>query len=67
MQKPAFWARLGLLWYLFIFAACWCASATAAAANGTAAHAIPTLNGFGLFVLAALLGLAALWLWRRRE
>lgn len=67
MQNPAYWARLGLLWCLFIFAACWCASAKAAAANGAAAHTIPTLDGFGLFVLAALLGVAALWFWRRRQ
>lgn len=31
------------------------------------AHAIPTLDGFGLFVLATLLGLAVLWFWRRRQ
>ena len=30
-------------------------------------HAIPTLNGFGLLVLASLLGVAALWMWRRRQ
>ena len=35
--------------------------------EGAVVHAIPTLDGFGLFVLAALLGLAVLWLWRRRE
>jgi hypothetical protein len=107
MQNPTFWARLGLLWCLFIFAACWCASAKAAAsnfagtpaadsvaalaappnivtttiavansqtnatqvvaANGVVAHAIPTLDGFGLFVLAVLLGLAVLWFRHRRE
>jgi IPTL-CTERM motif len=106
MQNPAFWARLGLLWCLFIFATCWCASTKAAtsnlsgsaadqsiavlaepldsvtttlavsnsqagatharAANGLVAYAIPTLDGFGLFLLAGLFGLAALWL-RRRE
>jgi IPTL-CTERM motif len=107
MQNPAFSARLGLLWCLFIFATCWCASTKAAspdfpgspanhpaavvadqvraktttitvansqansthavAANGAEVHAIPTLDGFGLFVLAASLGLAVLWLWRRRQ
>lgn len=107
MQNPVFWARLGWLCCLFIFAACWSASAKAApsyfsgspadgsvavlaapsssvpttlavansqtntaqavAPNGTVAHAIPVLDGFGLFVLAALLGVAALWLWRRRQ
>lgn len=38
MQNPAFWARVGLLWCVFVFAACWCASAPYAAptAAGTA-------------------------------
>jgi hypothetical protein len=107
MQNPAFWARLGLLWCLFIFAACWCAGAKASppgfsgipamdsrailvapadpvrttiavtnspdnsmravTTNGAIVHPIPTLDGFGLFILAGLLGVAALWLWRRRE
>lgn len=31
------------------------------------AHAIPTLDGSGLLVLASLLGVAALWMWRRRQ
>ena len=38
---------------------------TAAAAN--APHAMPTLNGFSLLVLAMSLGVAALWIWRRRQ
>ena len=106
MQNPAFWGRLGLLWCLFIFATCWCASTKAASPHfsglpaghpvalvaapsaavpttvavtnsqtratrettaGDIVHAIPTLDGFGLFLLAALLGLAALWVWRRRQ
>ena len=107
MQNPAFWARLGLLWCAFVFAACWCASAKGAtpvfansqivqtstvngtlayagstsivvtnslsvqprpvAANDSIVHAIPTLDGFGLFILAALLGVAAFWMWRRRQ
>ena len=29
-------------------------------------HAIPTLDGFGLFVTAIVLGAAALWIWRRQ-
>lgn len=37
------------------------------ASGDITAHAIPALNGFGLFVLATLLGVAALWLWRRRQ
>ncbi|MBK8740437.1 MAG: IPTL-CTERM sorting domain-containing protein [Betaproteobacteria bacterium] len=65
MQNPSFWARLGLLWCLFVFAACWCASATADVAG--VAPAVPTLDGFGLLIMATLLGLAALWYWRRRE
>lgn len=64
MQNPSFWARLGLLWCLFVFAACWCASAQAGA---VVAHPVPALDGFGLLIMATLLGLAALWYWRRRE
>jgi hypothetical protein len=96
-----------LLWCVFVFAACWCASAAAGppsfpgstvdqpvassaappraiptilatansqsassdamGGNRVAVHAIPTLDGFGLFILAALLGLAVFWLWRRRQ
>lgn len=67
MQNPSFWARLGLLWCVFIFAACWCAGANAATSAGVIAHAIPTLDGFGLLVLATLLGVAVLWLWSRRQ
>ena len=92
---------------MFVFAACWCASAKAdsplsslspveqsvalpaappnplpatfvvansqsgarlaTAVEGAVVHAIPALDGFGLLVLAALLGLAVLWLWRRRQ
>ena len=32
-----------------------------------APHAMPTLNGFSLLVLAMSLGIAALWIWRRRQ
>lgn len=104
MRNPAFWARSGLLWCLFILAAGWYTGAnalptdpsgpatnheaTASAAqpvtvtttlsvanshvsalgkDGALVHAIPTLDGFGLFIVAALLGVAALWLWRRRQ
>ncbi len=67
MQNPSFWARPGLPWCLFVFAACWCASATATAAVAGTAHAVPTLDGFGLLIMATLLGLAALWYWRRRQ
>ncbi len=106
MQNPAFWGRFGLLWLLFIFNACWCASSNAADAKsdrGSGArsvvavtsvaetsataltvansrskstrvapaaasepHAMPALNGFSLLILAASLGLAALWIWRKR-
>lgn len=38
---------------------------TTAATN--APHAMPTLNGFSLLVLALSLGIAALWIWRRRQ
>ena len=31
------------------------------------AHPIPTLDGSGLLVVAGLLGVAALWLWRRQQ
>jgi len=67
MEAPTFWVRSGLLSCGFAVAASGCASANAATANGAIAHAIPTLDGFGLFVLAALLGVAVLWLWRRRQ
>ena len=40
-------------------------SASAAAANEP--HAMPTLNGFSLLILAMSLGLAALWIWRKRQ
>jgi hypothetical protein len=42
MQNPAFWARLGLLWCIFIFAACWCAGAVLAASTNDSApgHAV---------------------------
>ena len=33
----------------------------------TVVHAMPTLDGSGLFVLATLLGVCALWMWRRRQ
>ena len=104
MQNPAFWARIGFLWCLLVFGACWCASSNAAtmqspalplpaldapqagrtaigvddtqakaasrstvAAGGVAAHAIPALDGLGLFTLVTLLAIAALWLWRGRQ
>lgn len=33
----------------------------------TAAHPMPTLNGFSLLILAASLGVAALLIWRKRQ
>jgi hypothetical protein len=42
-------------------------AASAVGKDGAVVHAIPTLDGFGLFIVAALLGVAALWLWRRRQ
>ena len=36
-------------------------------ADGTLAHAVPALDGLGLLLLASLLGVAALWMWRGRQ
>ena len=66
MQNPAFWARVGFFWCALVFGACWCAS-SANAATAAVVHAVPTLDGLGLFTLATLLGIAALWLWRHRQ
>ncbi len=44
------------------------AAATSRADPATpAVRSIPTLNGFGLFIVATLLGVGALWMWRRRQ
>ncbi|MEP7084281.1 MAG: hypothetical protein ABI854_06045 [Betaproteobacteria bacterium] len=38
-----------------------------AAGTITSAHPMPTLNGFGLLILAGSLGVAALLIWRKRQ
>ncbi len=43
------------------------ASTQVQAADGIVAHPIPTLDGFGLLIVVALLGIAALWIWRRQQ
>lgn len=42
-------------------------SSTAQVIDGVTVHAIPTLDGFGLLIVALLLGAAALWIWRRQQ
>ena len=42
-------------------------SSTAQVIDGVVVHPIPTLDGFGLLVVALLLGAAALWIWRRQQ
>ena len=43
------------------------ASMSVQSADGVVVHPIPALDGFGLLVMAALLGVAALWIWRRQQ